>query len=109
MVSKLSKTARTVIFRETGGPKVLKVENIEINAPGPQEVRVRVKAIGINRADIMYRTGSYIEHPVFPAGIGYEAAGIIESVGVEVADWKEGDVVNIMPPFLFINIPHMAN
>jgi NADPH:quinone reductase-like Zn-dependent oxidoreductase len=99
MSSNLSKTARTVIFRETGGPQVLKVENVEIPAPGPQEVRIRVKAIGINRADVMYRNGLYMEQPVFPAGIGYEAAGIIESVGAEVVDWKEGDVVNVMPAF----------
>jgi len=99
MSSNSSKTARTVIFRETGGPQVLKVEKVEIPAPGPQEVRIRVKAIGINRADVMYRNGLYIEQPVFPAGIGYEAAGIIESVGAEIVGWKEGDVVNVMPVF----------
>lgn len=99
MINNLSKTARTVIFRETGGPQVLKVENVEIPAPGPQEVRIQVKAIGVNRADTMYRKGLYMEQPVFPAGIGYEAAGIIESVGAEVTGWKDGDVVNIMPAF----------
>jgi NADPH:quinone reductase-like Zn-dependent oxidoreductase len=103
MTSKVSKMARKVIFRETGGPEVLKVENVEIPAPGPQEVRIQVKAIGINRADSMYRQGNYIEQPVFPAGIGYEAAGIVESVGSEVAGWKQGDIANVMPGFSLHN------
>jgi NADPH:quinone reductase-like Zn-dependent oxidoreductase len=78
---------------------VLQVEKVEIQAPGAQEVRIQVKAIGVNRADTMYRRGLYIEHPVFPAGLGYEAAGIVESVGAEVTAWKPGDVVNVMPAF----------
>ena len=103
MSSNVSKMALKVIFRETGGPEVLKVENVEIPAPGPQEVRIQVKAVGINRADSMYRQGNYVEQPVFPAGIGYEAAGIIESIGSEVTGWKQGDVVNVMPGFSLHN------
>jgi len=95
----LSKAARTVRFTQSGGPEVLKIEMLEIPAPGPQEVRIQVKAIGLNRADQMYRIGQYMETPVFPSGIGYEAAGIVESVGAEVKDLRVGEVVSVVPAF----------
>jgi NADPH:quinone reductase-like Zn-dependent oxidoreductase len=94
-----SKAARTVRFTQTGGPEVLTIEMLEIAAPGPQEVRIQVKAIGLNRADQMYRIGRYMETPVFPSKIGYEAAGIVESVGAEVKDVRIGEVVSVVPAF----------
>jgi NADPH:quinone reductase-like Zn-dependent oxidoreductase len=94
-----SKTARTVRFTETGGPEVLKIENLEIRAPNPQEVRIQVKAIGLNRADTMYRSGFYIENPVFPSKLGYEAAGVIEALGAAVQGFDIGDKVNIIAAF----------
>src|SRR5882757_6016288 len=98
-MSNLSKTARTVLFTAVGGPEVLKVEKVEIPAPGAQEVRIQVKAIGLNRADVMYREGNYVEQPVFPAKLGYEAAGIIEAIGDDVTGFAIGDVVSIVPAF----------
>jgi NADPH:quinone reductase len=73
--------ARVVRFYEKGGPEVLRIEEVDVPPPGPQEVQVQVKAIGINRAESMFRSGPYVEDPVFPARLGYEAAGIVTAVG----------------------------
>lgn len=98
-MNNLSKMSKTVVFHEVGAPEVLNVEQVEVSYPGPQEVRIQVKSIGINRADAMYRQGMYIENPVFPAKLGYEASGIVEAVGSEVANLAVGDVVNVIPGF----------
>src|SRR6478672_8247068 len=73
--------ARAVFFNEAGGAEVLKVNDIDMPVPGDDEVLINVKSIGLNRADIMYRMGMYFESPVFPAKLGYEAAGLVEVVG----------------------------
>lgn len=112
-----TKTARTIRFTETGGPEVLKIENLEIPAPNLHEVRIQVKAIGLNRADTMYRSGFYIETPIFPSKLGYEAAGIIDALGADVHGFSIGDKVNIIGAFSLneygtygelINIPAYA-
>ena len=95
--------SKTVVFHEAGTPEVLKVEQVQVSYPGPQEVRIQVKAIGINRADAMYRQGMYIENPIFPAQIGYEAAGIVEAVGSEATNIAVGDIVNVVPGFSLHN------
>jgi NADPH:quinone reductase-like Zn-dependent oxidoreductase len=99
MSTQSSKTARTVRFTETGGPEVLKIENLEIPPPTAQEVRIQVKAIGLNRADTMFRSGFYIETPVFPSTLGYEAAGTIDSLGSDVQGFSIGDKVNVIGAF----------
>lgn len=98
-----SKTARTVRFTETGGPEVLKIENLEIPAPNAQEVRIQVRAIGLNRADTMFRSGFYTETPVFPSTLGYEAAGTIESLGSDVQGFSIGDKVTVIGAFSLNN------
>lgn len=103
MSTQSSKPARTVRFTETGGPEVLKIESLEIPAPTAQEVRIQVKAIGLNRADTMFRSGFYIETPVFPSTLGYEAAGTIESLGSDVQGFSIGDKVNVIGAFLLKN------
>ena len=70
--------SRTIKFAKAGGPEVLEFLETEVPAPGPSEVRIKVKAIGINRAESMWRTDMYIEPVKFPAGLGYEAAGLVE-------------------------------
>lgn len=102
-MSDLSKMSKTVVFHEAGTPEVLKVEQVEVSYPGSQEVRIQVKSIGINRADEMYRQGMYIENPVFPAQLGYEAAGIVEAIGSDVSNLAVGDVVNVIPGFSLHN------
>lgn len=91
--------SRTIQFAKAGSPEVLEFVETVIKAPGPREVRIRVKAIGINRAESMWRNDNYIEPVNFPAGLGYEAAGIVDAVGSEVADFKVGDAVNLIPSF----------
>ena len=94
------KTAQGVRFHETGGPEVLQVETVEIPAPAPHEVRVQVKAVGINRMDTVIRMGLFPIPPVFPAHLGFEAAGVIEAVGSAVTNVKAGDKVNVFPAFM---------
>ncbi|MFG2938811.1 zinc-dependent alcohol dehydrogenase family protein [Streptomyces sp. NPDC048282] len=92
--------ARVVQFDRTGGPEVLTLRDVEVGAPGAGEVRIRVDAIGLNRAEIMYREGGYFYEPVFPSLLGYEAAGVVEAVGQGVAGLAEGDPVAVVPQFL---------
>jgi len=90
---------KIVRFRETGTAEVLKLEDLPFAEPGEGEVRLRVEAIGLNRAEIMFRQGQYLESPQFPSRIGYEAAGIIDAVGLGVRDIRVGDRVSTIPSF----------
>ncbi len=83
---------KVVRFHEFGGPEVLRVEDLEVGAPGAGEVRIRVGAIGLNRVEAQYRAGRYIQ-PSLPSKIGYEAAGVIEAVGADVSEFSPGDRV----------------
>ncbi|ACZ87209.1 zinc-dependent alcohol dehydrogenase family protein [Streptosporangium roseum] len=96
--------ARTVRFHEIGGPQVMRLDDLETGEPGPGEVRIRVDAIGINRAEALFRSGQYIE-PVkqLPARLGSEGAGVIEAVGPEVAGFEEGQAVSVLPGFFSQN------
>ncbi len=91
--------SRTIKFAKAGGPEVLEFVEEQVPAPGPTEVRIKVKAIGINRAESMWRKDEYIEPPKFPARLGYEAAGIVDAVGKEVTGIAVGDEVNVIPAF----------
>lgn len=91
--------SRTIRFSKAGGPEVLEFVDTEVPEPGPTEVRIKVKAIGINRAESMWRTDVYIEPVKFPAGLGYEAAGIVDAVGKDVSGFAPGDKVNVIPSF----------
>lgn len=90
---------RVVRFHEYGGPEVLRIENLEVGDPAPGEVRVRVEAIGLNRAEAGFRAGHYIEKARLPARLGYEAAGVVEAVGDGVDGIEAGDAVCIIPAF----------
>ena len=91
--------SRTIKFAIAGGPEVLEFVDAEVAAPGPKEVRIKVKAIGINRAEAMWRVDDYIEPVKFPAGLGYEAAGVVDAVGKDVSGVAIGDEVNVIPSF----------
>lgn len=90
---------RIVRFHKIGGPEVLQIDNIEVPPPGPGEVRIKVKAIGLNRAETMFRSGKYLAQPKFPSQLGYEASGIVESIGSGVSGLAPGDVVSTVPGF----------
>jgi NADPH2:quinone reductase len=83
--------ATAIRFYEAGGPEVLRVEQVEVSAPGPGEVRIRHEAIGLNFADTYFRMG-YYPVPV-PNGMGVEAAGVIDAVGDGVDGFAPGDRV----------------
>ena len=90
---------KAIRFHETGGPDVLQYEDVTVGEPGAGEVRVKVEAIGLNRAEVMFRMGQYLEAPKLPAGIGYEGAGIVDAVGEGVDGIHEGDAVSVIPGF----------
>ena len=79
-------------FDRTGGPEVLRFEDVPLPEPGPGEVRVRHTAIALNFRDILVRRG---QHAVksFPSGLGTESAGVVEAVGEGVTDLAAGDLV----------------
>jgi NADPH2:quinone reductase len=83
--------AKAIRFYETGGPEVLKLEDVAVGEPGPGEVRIRHAAVGLNFADTYFRLG-YYPAPL-PNGMGVEAAGTIEAVGAGVENFKPGDRV----------------
>src|SRR5215217_4947605 len=78
-------------MHRTGGPEVLQVEQAEVGEPGPGQARIRHAAVGLNFADTYFRAGVY---PVpLPAGMGVEAAGVVEAVGEGVTNVTRGDRV----------------
>ncbi|WP_043319435.1 quinone oxidoreductase [Microbulbifer sp. HZ11] len=82
---------KAVRFYETGGPEVLRIENVDVGKPGPGEVRLRHVAVGLNYADTYFRNGTY---PIpMPNGIGVEAAGVVMEVGAGVTNVTTGDRV----------------
>ena len=91
--------ARVVRFREIGGPEKLELFDEMAAVPRAGEVRIKVRALGLNRAEALFRQGKYFEAPVLPARLGYEAAGVIDAVGDGVKDFKAGDAVSTVPNF----------
>ncbi|MFQ5684863.1 MAG: zinc-dependent alcohol dehydrogenase family protein [Candidatus Binatia bacterium] len=90
---------KIVRFHETGGADVLKVEDLPPTEPGEGEVRLKVEAIGLNRADVMFRQGQYLENPELPSRLGYEAAGIVDAVGPDTSGIQIGGRVSTIPSF----------
>ncbi|WP_213302984.1 quinone oxidoreductase family protein [Paraburkholderia sacchari] len=84
--------AKVVKFYETGGPEVLRFEDVDVGEPGPGEVRIRHVAVGLNFADTYFRGGTYVVP--LPAGLGNEAAGVVEAIGAGVTHLAVGDRVS---------------
>ncbi|AUV13017.1 MULTISPECIES: quinone oxidoreductase family protein [Aeromonas] len=83
--------ANAIRFYETGGPEVLRYEQVAVGEPGPGQVRLRHAAVGLNYADTYFRNGTY---PIpMPNGLGVEAAGVVEAVGEGVTNVDVGDRV----------------
>lgn len=101
----MDKIAKMIRFHRTGRPDVLKVEDAPLRGPNAGEVVVRMEALGLSRNDVLWREGSYFEQPVFPSGIGYDAAGVIESVGPGVHRIKVGDRVSTLPAVSLVDYP----
>lgn len=89
--------ARVIKFDEIGGQEVLKMVDETVGEPGPGEVRLDIRAFGLNRSEVMFRQGFYVQQPNFPSRIGYEASGVIAAVGEGVDGWSIGDRVGTLP------------
>jgi len=85
---------RAVWYNGAGGPGVIELREVPLPEPGPQEIRVRVHAAGLNRADLLQRMGRYPAPPGWPSQIpGLEYAGTVELRGPGAARWQTGDRV----------------
>jgi NADPH:quinone reductase len=82
---------KAIRIEKNGGPETMALKDVDLPAPGPGEITVRAKAIGINFIDTYHRSGLY---PVkLPSGIGMEAAGVVEALGEGVTQFAKGDRV----------------
>jgi NADPH2:quinone reductase len=93
----MSETVKAIRFYQTGESDVLRIDEIQLSQLKKNEVLVLVQAVAVSRMDLMWRAGSYFEEPEFPAQIGYDAAGVVVSVGPEVKTLKMGDRVSTFP------------
>ncbi|MGH9848208.1 MAG: zinc-dependent alcohol dehydrogenase family protein, partial [Blastocatellia bacterium] len=85
---------------QLGGAEVLKIEEVPVADPGADEVRIKIEAMSLNRADALFRRGTYLYQPKLPGSrIGTDAAGVVEAVGANVKDLKIGDRVLTFPGF----------
>ena len=99
MPNEIPSTARIVRFHKTGDADVLQLETLPTPEPAAGEVRLRVKAIGLNRAEVMFRRGQYLVQPQLPSLIGYEASGTVEAVGPGVESSLIGKTMSTVPAF----------
>jgi NADPH2:quinone reductase len=88
--------SKAIRFYETGGPEVLRFEDIEVGKPAPDEAQVRQTAIGLNFIDVYDRTGLYPQP--LPSGLGREAAGVVTAVGRKAKGFRVGDRVAYWSP-----------
>lgn len=96
----MPETVQIVRFHEFGDASVLQLDWLPLPEPAEGEVRLRVKAIGLNRADIMFREGKYVmQADQLPSKLGVEAAGIVDAVGPGVDRSWIGKAVNCIPTF----------
>jgi len=91
--------AKIVRFHQLGGPENLRIEELPRQQPGKGEVRLRVLASGLNRAESVYMRGRYFETPQLPSRLGYEVAGVVDAVGEGVDAAWAGKPVATVPGF----------
>lgn len=90
---------KAIRFHQLGGPENLKFEDLPLREPGSGEVKLRVEAVGLNRAESLYYRGQYLEKPELPSRLGYEAAGVVQSVGPDVDKSWIGKHVGTIPGY----------
>jgi NADPH2:quinone reductase len=108
--------AKAIRVAQHGGPEVLQWTEVDVGDPGPDAVRIRNHAVGLNFIDIYYRTGLYPAE--LPHGLGFEGAGVVEAVGANVDFLKAGDRVaypqgplgayaelRVMPAAMVVKLP----
>ena len=86
-----------VRVHEWGGPEQLRLDEVDLGAPGSGQIKVKMLAIGLNRAECALRAGEYLQRPALPACLGFEGAGTITAVGPECGDFAVGDYVSFIP------------
>ena len=86
---------KAIVVRQFGGPEVLRLEELPDPIPGPSDIVVRTRAVGVNPVDTYIRTGGHAVKPPLPYVPGSDAAGEIESVGSDVKQFAAGDRVYI--------------
>lgn len=91
--------SKAVRFHKIGGPENLVLETLPSGRPAEGEARLRVAAVGLNRAEALFMRGQYFEQPTLPSRIGYEAAGVVEEVGAGVDQSWVGKTVATIPSF----------
>lgn len=99
---------KIVRFAELGGPEVLKIAEESARHPGKGEVRLKVRAAGLNRAELLFFRGQYLDQPKLPSGVGYEAAGVVEAVGPDVDKAWLGKPVATIPSFSMNDYPMLG-
>lgn len=102
-MNKENNQVNIVRFYETGDANVLHIESVPRRELKDHEVRITVSAIGLNRAELLFRQGKYYEKPIFPSNIGYEASGVVKELGAKVTMVKIGDRVSTMPAFSLVD------
>lgn len=90
---------RTVRIHEWGSPDVLRLEEAAPEIPSAGEVRLRIRAIGLNRTEVTLRSGRLPAKPPLPSKIGFEAVGVIDAIGPEVSGFAVGERVAVIPAF----------
>jgi len=90
---------KVVRVQAAGGPEVLKIEELPLPQPGQGELRLKVHAIGLNRAEVLFLMGMYMEPLNPPSRIGYDAVGVVDAVGPGVTNVKVGERVATVPNF----------
>src|ERR1700733_10803329 len=92
----MPKTGR---IHQTGGPEVLRIEDLPVGDPKTGEIRIRGQRIGLNRSEAIYRSGRYDVPAKLPSLMGYEAFGLVEAVGPGVQAHSPGDAVCFIPTY----------
>src|SRR5262249_46916139 len=93
------KMAKIVRFHKLGGPEVIQIEDLPSRTPAQGEVRLSVQAIGLNRAEVMFMHGYYLEPTQLPSSLGYEASGIVTAIGPDVDPNWLNKSVSTVPAF----------
>ena len=88
-----AKPMKAICVHEFGGPEVLRLEEVPTPQPGPDQVLMRMHAIGINPVETYIRAGTYARLPELPYTPGNDGAGVVEQVGADVSEFKAGDRV----------------
>lgn len=100
--------AQAIRFSKVGGPEVLELQEVAVREPGADEVKLRVEAVGLNRAESMYFHGHYLEQPQLPSGLCYEAFGTVIAVGANVDKSLIGKRLGTVPGFSMNRYPVLA-